>query len=1839
MKKTTLSFLVLALFGMIFNSCGHKPMNADEIPVNPYVEAFTSGNISRYSEMNIVFSEDIPEGERSAEELKKNIDISPSVDGDFILQNNHTVVFKPKTSFKRNTNYQVTVDIAAWFEKAKGKDKEFTFGFATMPFSIRSSFTSLDVSKGDENAYDITCTLMTSDKESPEEVENTVRLSEDVPTVQWQHSPDGKHHEIILRNVPSQDEARNLIVKVKKTDTPTEKLPVTVPAKNDFSIYDVRFVSEPSRYVEVTFTKNIDPSQSLEGLVSIEGNNDQGQTVKNNKVRLYPDNNKNGDVKVDISEGIRSDKGMRIAKSETRTVSVGGDLPMVKFAGDGVVVPTSNETMVPFQAVRVRGVVVTIMKIREQNIGQFLQINNLDGNEELARVGRLIKRKVIFLDEDPSNDLTKLKTYALDLQQLVKLEPGAIYRVELSFDRQLAITQCDSNNVKYSKEQILADNEKKFKELNEQFDNGEYYYSGGYADYNSEGNPCSDDYYNDKSIAKNVLASNLGVMVKGGGDGTMNVFIHNLLNTEPMKDVKVKFYNYQGDVLGEGETDSDGQAKVTLKAGSPFYLIASLDKQRAYVRMDKGSALSLSSFDVSGEVIQKGIKGFIYGDRGVWRPGDVLHMSFMLNDREGTLPDGYPVIMELYNPMGQIYLKRSTTSGILGVYAFDLPTESNVATGSWTVKVTAGGATFTKAVRIESIKPNRLKINITTPNDILLKGSSMDGNMHVEWLQGATARNLKYDIQGMFVSIPTTFKGFDKFCFDDPSKTFNSEEGNLITGRTDASGNARLTPTFDTGSAAPGMLMANFTTKVYEESGDFSIDTKTMRYSPYTSYVGIQSPQQDEAPLSTGKKYMYQVASVNYKGMPEPNRSLTIHIYKVDWYWWYNSDNSDLAQFVSNSYNQPIRNMNLTTDVKGRGMIPLSFADSEWGTYFIQVTDNVSKHTTGVLSYFDMPFEGRRNADGAESATMLKFKTDKDEYAPGEPIRVTFPSSEGSRAIVTVENGARVLSVTEQKCQAKETIVTLKATEEMQPNAYVYVTLLQPHAQTKNDLPIRLYGVVPIKVTAPDSRLTPVIQMANELKPQTKYNITVSEKSGQEMAYTLAVVDEGLLDLTHYKTPDPWTVFNAREALGVSTWDMYNYVLGAFGGRIEQIFSIGGDNALNKGPKAIVNRFTPVVQFIGPFHLGKGESKRHTLNMPNYYGRVRVMVVAGNGKAYGNAERSVMVRKPVMILGTLPRIIGVNEVMEVPATVFATQKGIGKVKVRIACSNNMQVIGSAIQTLSFSEKEDRTIPFRIRVKGTTGAAHVRLTAVGKGETSTYDTSIEIRSVLTPQAKVQAITLGRGRAWRNNILLPGADGTNRLTLEVSSVEPLNLSKHLSYLLSYPYGCIEQITSTAFPQIYLKQLATLTPAQQKSAENAVKTCISRQRAYQTAEGGFSYWPGETSTNAWGTVYAAHFLHEAEANGYYVPADMKRSVIGNMSRIARSWKLVGSYYGRSEEFTQAYRLYVLALMNAPEMGAMNRLKETKGTLSITRWLLSATYSLTGRNDVARSLTMRMQNVRYSYNEYDQTFGSPLRDYAIILQALVLQNRSNEAAAVARQISRTFAQNNWLSTQETSFGLYAISQFMRKYVTGKMSFGYTFKGRTQKITSNKALWMTVLADKTSHNQALGISNSGKSTLFVRVISEGVPAQGKERAYANGVAVSVKYTNMNGTPLNVANLNQGTNLIAWVTVKNHGTSGYQHLALTQIFPSGWEILNTRYMNEISAMTATSNNAITYQDIRDDRVYSYIDYLPLGKQVTVKINLCAAYAGSFYLPPVSCEAMYNHLVRANTEGRWVNVKR
>ena len=254
---------------------------------------------------------------------------------------------------------------------------------------------------------------------------------------------------------------------------------------------------------------------------------------------------------------------------------------------------------------------------------------------------------------------------------------------------------------------------------------------------------------------------------------------------------------------------------------------------------------------------------------------------------------------------------------------------------------------------------------------------------------------------------------------------------------------------------------------------------------------------------------------------------------------------------------------------------------------------------------------GRKRAEeNPARTTMLSFSSDKQNYTVGETAKISIPSSGQGRALLSIENGSQIIDAYWINATEPETNFSFTVSEKMTPNVYVNVTLIQPHSQTKNDLPIRLYGVIPIFVEDPSTRLHPVITMPDVLKPEESVTVKVSEEKKMGCSYTLAIVDEGLLGLTRFQTPDPWAVLYAREALGVKTWDVYDMVLGAYGGRIEKILSIGGGmegQVEGESEKNRADRFPPMVKFLGPFTLKEGQTNSHTIQIPRYVGSVKTI--------------------------------------------------------------------------------------------------------------------------------------------------------------------------------------------------------------------------------------------------------------------------------------------------------------------------------------------------------------------------------------------------------------------------------------------------------------------------------------------------------------------------------------------------------------------------------------------------------------------------------------------------------
>lgn len=1810
MKKTALISLLICAAALLLTSCSDDA----SLKYHPNIQAYTSGVISRYAPVSISLTEELPADKQTQEFLEKNIKISPSADVEFTVTDNYIVTFVPKGSYERDKEYKVTLKMDKFIDGISSDLDRFSFRFKTLPLLCHGGFGPLEVAEDDAH-YGSTFTLVTADNETSSEAEALVSFTGS-PDIVWNHDATGRIHSAKLSNIEAKATASEVSFTLQNSGEYPAEGTLRIPGRNDFSVYDIGVREGTERCVNIYFTKNLDMEQDITGLAYIDGNTNEQVRIEGNCIKLYYDERLKGDVNLFINKGIKSSKGLVLPEGQTFQLSIGGAAkPSIEFVSQGAILPLSSNLTIQFKSTYLKGVIVRVIEVPQSNMGQLLQTSNLDGEGEMRRVGRLVNQELVFLDEDPTLDLTEPHIFSINLSKLFTANPGSLYRVELSTYSGLSLYPCDGAFAE-DNEQLKSKFAQRFAEerLSLEGDGYYYYFSNGDPDsWWDNDDPCKVQYYDNIKAAKSVIATNLGLTAKCGAGNKLNVWVSNLIDTEAEGGVEITVYNYQHGVTAFERTDRYGHACLQYTNGKPYYLIAKKEGDVAYLRVDDGSSLSLSDFDTEGARLQNGLNGFIYGDRGVWRPGDTLHIGFMLGDRAAALPKEHPVVLELSNPLGQIYARRTLSKGALGVYAFSIALDPDAPTGMWVAKISVGGASFTKYLRVETIMPNRLKVSPDFGSNLITRGQSVRGLLHTEWLNGAVARNYKYDIQAQFTSVATSFKAYKDYSFTPAGARFSSEESSLITGVTDADGNATLNFTLNGGAKAPGMLSAIITTKVYEPSGQFSIDVTRKQYSPYKTYVGVATPNKGRDYLPTDEAHAIKFVTVDAAGNPVAGQVISVKVYKVGWYWWWNSDDSYLAEFVSNSYNQPVLTDTYRTDNAGTAQLNLTCPKADWGTYLITVKDTESGHTASTLAYFDWPGNPEKYGN-ASAATKLAFKTDKDTYKVGETIKFSIPSAEGAKALVTVENGSRIISADIIKCSGASTQVEIPVTAEMRPNIYVYVSLIQPYARTVNDLPMRLYGVAAVTINDPDSHLNPVIDVKEEVLPNSDFTVKVSEKDGKEMAYTIAIVDEGLLDLTHFKTPNPWDAFNAREALGVRTWDAYNMVIGAYGGKIEQMFSIGGDeDALAGGAKALVNRFTPVVIFAGPYQLKRG-SNTHTFHMPNYNGKVRVMVVAGNGNAYGAADKSVLVRQPVMVIGTMPRVIGQGEEITIPATVFATKDNVGQVDVTIECTGKFKVIGNNKVTTGFAKVGDKSVSFKIKAGNTPGTGIVSIVAKSGGCESIYKAELHLRSLADETTQIKDITVAAGKEWSGNIKAIGIAGTNSLSVDVAGVRPINIAARQEYLTGYPHCCVEQLVSRAFPL---------------QDEAAVKYVLGKLSTYQVFDGSLAYWPGSSYTNVWGTIYAAHFIANAEKAGYSVPVGLKNSLLKYLKLSASGWKLSAAadgYTKASEITTQAYRLYVLGLCGSSDLGSLNRLKEEAST-SLSKWLVAGAYALAGRKDMSQKLIETTVEYEMNYAGYNPTFGSDMRDAALKLQVLCTLDHQADAAALYNQIAANLSSERWYSTQDVAVALSAALQYQKKYgkpepAKGSITYGSTSEKFNTTVEISKSL--ATAADAFGN---IVIKNTGSQPIYVRFTSKGSVPGSQAEAQSSGIGLAVTYTDSNFAPMDVTSLQQGTNFIATVTVRNNSPFDISNVALTHIIPSGWEILNTRYVDGAEAAT---QSAISYQDVRDDRVLSYIDLLPAGKQVTLSIKLTASYLGTYTLPSVKAEAMYNSQISART---------
>lgn len=1763
---------------------------------------------------------------------KKIFSLSPKIEGHTKWIDSRTVVFKPNQNFKQGQVYKVKFYLHKLIKVPKF--------LKTFEFSVRVDKQDFEIFLDDIQFYsekDLNYNFLTGKifTHFPEKLENIRKIFK---KIQY----DGKSLNITITKVKDKEFDFRIDSILRKNtaqkleiyyngaeigvDKKGQKLYEIAPSTHFMMINRV-FEYTPNKRVKLVFNLPIDKKQNINSKISIRDEiteKDISYKYEIDKNFLYLFCPERDEIDVTIDSSLRSVDGKFLISSYKVKFQATEILPSVKFVSSGGILPTSNDDKIAIEAINVKYIDLKVTKIYSNNIKQFLQINNFLTKKEVARFGKVVLDKTIKLaDSIPRNKWVK---YFLDLSTYLSMDRGCIYSVQIKLKPEYSIFTCPDFEVKDFESQNRATEDFDISQIGTQGDLSDDDYYEYYYSINDD--ICSKLKYFVYSVNRNILSTDIGIMAKVSENKEITVLASNIINAEPIANADVEIYDFQMQLIQKGKTDKNGFYSDKLKA-LPYIVYVQKSNDRCYLVLNTDNYLSTSEFDVSGEVIKDGKQGFIYTDRGVWRPGDSIFVTLILKNEQLTELN-HPIIFELYNPLGTLIEKRVVNEHFNNFYVQKFKTTEETPTGNYLLKVYAGAKVLEKTLKIEAFKPNRLEIEVVSPDKIIKSTDQRPITIKAKWLSGAVCSNYDYEIYYSLRSVKTTFQNYEQFNFDNILNRKNTELSPLKSGNLDADGMAYIYPNILVENA-PGFVNINLETRVFEPTGEYSTDISNFIYSPFKSYVGIKPPSnKDYSYLFTDSIYTFEVINLTEYGKPIANSTVNVKIFKKDYsqWWYFHEDELDylFEDDIKYIFDKKVKIVN------GKGSFTFKVNNEDWGTYVIMVKDLNSGHLCAIKQYFDW-FGYDRDRNENVAAVTLDFSLDKQEYKIGEDVRLYAKVPENSEILITVENGTKILHKEVVKVKEGEISYSFKATEQMLPNSYVFVSALQPHKNTKNGLPIRLYGVKKFIVVDESKKLKPKIICNDQFRPNSDNTITVKEENGKSFTYTLAVVDEGLLNITKFKTPQPYDRFYSQIALGVKTWDIYSQVIGTYEGIFAKLISLGGDEA-SEGSTGVLkaNRFKPFVIFLGPFELKEKSQNVHKIKIPNYIGKARIMVVAANVKqnSYGNAEKSVEIKSPFVIYLTAPRVISIKEKFYCGVSLLCYDLAYKNVSVSIK-TNELLIAEKTQQNITFTTKGEKWMFFPFKSTDKTGVGRITITANSGNETIFSEIELDVRIPNPPVIKDTLFVLPKNGTLTITSLPEGIKGTNTNILEISSFLPLNLTKWLKFVFNYPHGCTEQTVSSVYALIFNKELSTKfeSVANTKKINEKIKNTIKKLETWQKYDGSFTMWPSSNYADYWITTYAGLFLYEAKQKGFALNEVLVNRWLLYQRNQARLWKYSKNNY--NDDFIQAFRLYSLAVAGEPDFSAMNYLLENKNLYEQSYWLLANAFARAGRLDLAQNVVKLLSdNVQMSKNPL--TYGSDIRDLAFKLEYFVLTNQHQKSLEILKQITELMNNSDYLSTQEISFLVRSIAMFLSKNpLSSSISFEIKKDNKVQKIETND-LSYTLELEK-DKKDVIVLTNKSNGKLYVRLIKKFVPEPQKIESFSKNISIDVHYIDVDGKPIDIDKLKQGTVFYSFIKVQNNGMLGdYHSLALTQIVPSGWEILSDKFDDNY-----LFTKGLEYRDIRDDRVHYYFS-LPENSSIILKTRLIATYKGSFYLPGIYCEAMYRPDIKAFLKGKYVNVE-
>lgn len=1350
--------------------------------------------------------------------------------------------------------------------------------------------------------------------------------------------------------------------------------------------------------------------------------------------------------------------------------------------------------------------------------------------------------------------------------------------------------------------------------------------------------------------------SNIGLQVRRAA-GALHVLSHSLVDAKPLADIQISLYK-NNDLLAQQQTDARGIATFTNWYAGTTSIIARHGDELSVIRLDRPLDLSGIRNAVSKH---QPTQVFAWGPRDLYRPGETVETFALLRDFDGRQLKPMPLWLTVIDAAGT--QKQTTTLNREqdGTYHFSLPLGSGAKTGTWKLIYRAPASNeilHEYKFSVEDFLPERMKLTLFDGDPTKRRLVGPDAPLQIpvagDYLYGAPASGNKVDGNLIAELDRHPFEQWSTYSFGIAGEKIAERRVKLAPFKLDDKGRGNFQVDLGRWSATQSPLALTCSASLYESGGRPVTRNISVTRVNQQQLVGIE-PQFNER-ADNNSRAAFKLILTDAAGAPQAGSGYQMALIREDrnYYWTYNEGGGWQWHYDPAEYE--VYSGRVTFNAKGGVSVS---APVKWGNYRLEVRDSGNRVVSSYRFRTRWYWWGNNEQGIALKPDQVRMTFEDEVYHQGETAHLLLTPPTDGLATITVENNDEILWVAEQKVKSAGTRIEIPIPADWhRHDIYVTATVLTPGDMRSQVAPKRAFGFVNLPLERVASDFNVAIEVPERVEPGQQVEAAISLDSGAETPQgtyvTLAAVDVGVLNITRFATPDPAGYFYAPRRYGVSYYDIYGqiienagfaYTSQRFGGGLVKSaaeLSRGGEK-----PKSDVKIIAWQSKPVAVDAAGKA---RIPVTIPEFNGRLRWMAVVYSDQRYGKTDAETTVADKLVTQLSKPRFLALGDSSQMSLD-LSNQSGLP-----LSAQVKMQVDGALgsdgwQQSFSLEDGAKTTLRFPLSA-GQLGRGNIHLQVTNSPDSQVTlnlkrDWFIDVRSPFPAVSRKAQAIIKPGVPWTPQIPLDDLDRQSlQARLVLSPQPPIDVNSQFDHLLHYPYGCTEQSTSSTYPWVLLDVQTAQAMGLQAQIEKQFKRKytdefrkeqiekgVARVLSRQNANGGFSYWSNNGDEINWLTVYVADFLTDAQLAGAEVPAaelgktlERLQAYVRGNTRISYRWSETPDYYSFA---TRAYAAYVLSKVNRLSLADLRRFydgEQQREIKSPLPWAhLGFAFDMLGDRQRAEAAYARSAQSRYDHG-YDATYGSDLRDQALLYTILAKRGRADDA--ILLNLFELTKRRDWLSTQERN-ALFRAAMAILASNGGEMQAKVVMASGTQELSEKGAFTSLLDAEQLEGLQSI---ETGDKTLYASLELVG-HYHSAPPAYGHGLSVVRDYFDLDGKPLTLTELKSGDLVV--VRLRVGADARTPDGLVVDLLPAGLELENQNLKNasvDLSKILVEerriddwrSETQPQHLEYRDDR---FVAALSLEGYYDNRVSYLyylarAVTPGTYLVPPPYFEDMY-----------------